>query len=112
MKFKDINKLELCKSAVSPRVKFKEVQDGLLTIQGLYERHVKAMWNILNSLVFMVEDPDTKTEYVRLHPKVLEAATSEQYVNDRAKEARTLIAQFYYDVEKAYLTAAKTLVPA
>ena len=112
MKFKEINELNICKSAVSPRVKFKEVQDGLLGIQGLYERHVAAMWNILNSLVFMVEDPDTKTEYVRLHPKVLEAATSEQYVNDRAKEARTLIAQFYYEVEDKYLTAAKSLVPA
>lgn len=109
MKFTDINNLKVCAAAAAPRVKFKEVQDGLLKIQGIYERHVKEMWGILNSLVFLVEDPDTKTEYVRLHPKVLEANTSEEYVNDRAKEARKLISKFYYNIEKAYLDAAKTL---
>lgn len=109
MKFKDINKLTKCASGPTPIVRFKEVNDGLLEIQGLYERHVAATWRLLNKLIFTIVDPSTKTEIVRLHPDVLKAPTAEKYVEDCATEARKLISDFYTNIERAYLKASANL---
>ena len=110
MKFKDVNKLAVCKSGPAPRVKFKEVQDGLLEIQGLYDRHVQDIWALLNDLIIVVEDPDTKQDFVRLNSQVLDAANTESYVATKAAVARKLIADFYLAVERAYLKAAGNLI--
>ena len=109
MKIKDIQNLGPCSRGGVARVKFKEVNDGLLVIQGLYERHVVKMWGILNRLIFLIKDPDTGVEHVRLNPEVLKAASSDKYVADIAAEARKLITTFYNDVEEAYVNAARSL---
>lgn len=111
MKITNVQRLAACSTGGIAQVKFKEVNDGLLEIQGLYERHVPRMWAILNRLIFLIKDPDTGIEHVRLNPEVLKAASSDQYVSDIAKEARELIATFYNSIENAYVRAAKDLKP-
>ena len=114
MRFSNLSglKKEVCEKGT---VRFKEVQDGLLALQGLYERHVPAMWNILNSLIIVIEDPDTKTEIVRLHPNIVSPTatiSSKQYVDEQAAKARGLLAEFYEAVERTYMTTVANLVPA
>lgn len=110
MRIKDIANLKICATDGALTVRRKEVNDGLMVIQGIYERHVAAIWGLLNKLIYTIVDPDTKVEHVRLHPDVLKAETAERYVEERAAEARKLIAKFYIDVEKAYLEAVRNLV--
>jgi hypothetical protein len=110
--FTKVGEIGICKNNPNPRVRFKEVQDGLLALQGLHERHVAAMWEILNELIFVIEDPDTKTEMVRLHPNVINPASaksSEEYVKKIATKARGLLAEFYINIEKAYMDSVKSL---
>lgn len=111
LKIKSIDRMKggLCATGGAKVVRFKEVNDGLLRIQGLYERHVAATWALLNKLIFTIVDPDTKIEHVRLHPDILKASTSESYVNARADEARKLICKFYTEVERAYVETAQNL---
>jgi hypothetical protein len=115
MRFTKANELELCKPSTNPSVRFKEVQGALSELQALYDSHVKKTWNLLNSLIYLIEDPDTKVEVVRLHPNVISAKSgmsSEKYVKEKAKEARRLIADFYIGVERIYSRAVKSLVKA
>ena len=112
LKFTNITGLQICKDNQNPRVKFKEVQDGLLELQGLHERHVAAMWKILNDLIFVIVDPDTKVEVVRLNPAVISLtsnSSSNDYVEKRAIEARDALLKFYSDVEDAYMRAVRKL---
>jgi hypothetical protein len=111
LKIKNIDQMRggLCATTGAKVVRFKEVNDGLLRIQGLYERHVTAIWALLNKLIFTIVDPDTKIEHVRLHPDVLKAKTAESYVDARAAEARQLICKFYTEVERAYVETAQSL---
>jgi hypothetical protein len=105
-----LNKMPICERGT---VRFKEVQDGLLSLHGLHERHVAAMWNILNSLIIVIEDPDTKTETVRLHPNIVSptaSISSKQYVEDQATKARGLLAEFYASVEEIYMRAVNAMV--
>jgi hypothetical protein len=115
MRFTKANELELCKPSTNPSVRFKEVQSALSELQALYDGHVKKTWNLLNSLIYVIEDPDTKVEVVRLHPNVISAksgVSSEKYVKEKAKEARRLISEFYISVERIYSKAVKSLVKA
>jgi hypothetical protein len=90
---------------------YKQVQDGLLRLQGLYEEHVAEIWEILNSLVILVVDPVTKAEVVKLHPKVVEEGTaSRKYVERIADRAREAIGAYYLDVEKAYVSSIRSIV--
>ena len=109
MSFSAIDAIPLCGDTVaSARVEFREVQDGLLRLQGLYEEHVKAIWGILNSLIIVIQDPDTKEEVVRLHPAVLRGP-SHAYVAGKAAAARRLLAAHYLAVEAAYLDTVRKL---
>lgn len=112
MRFTKVNELELCKNGPNPSVRFKEIQTALSELQALYDKHVKNTWTLLNSLIYVIEDPDTKVEVVRLHPNVISAksgVSSEKYVKEKAKEARRIIADFYIEVEKIYTRAVKNL---
>ena len=114
MKFSNMNKNKLCEKGTEVSVRFKEVQDGLLSLQGLHERHVAAMWGILNSLIIVIEDPDTKSEIVRLHPNIVAPTatmSSKQYVEEQAAKARGLLAEFYSSVEEVYMRAVENMVP-
>jgi hypothetical protein len=90
------------------------VQDGLLELQGLHERHVATMWKILNDLIYVIVDPETKTEVVRLNPAIVSLTSnksSKQYVDDKATEARDALLDFYSKVEETYVRTARKLVP-
>jgi hypothetical protein len=96
----------------NPRVAFQKVQNTLLSIQGEYARHVAGIWQILNDLILVVVDPDTKEEVVRLHPKVsdsLSGKSSLAYVSDRASMARKLISAHYLTIENVYYTTVREL---
>jgi len=108
--FGGVDTIPLCKESAIARVGFREVQDGLLRLQGLYEEHVKAVWDILNSLIIVIQDPDTKGEVVRLHPAVLRGP-SHAYVAGKAAAARKLLVAHYLAVEAAYLDTVRKLRP-
>jgi len=113
LKFTNITGLLICKENQNPRVKFAEVQEGLVELQELHERHVSSMWKILNDLIFVIVDPETKTEVVRLNPAIVSLTSnksSKQYVDDKANEARDALMKFYSDVEDAYMRAVRNLV--
>ena len=67
------------------------------------------MWEILNSLILVIVDPESQQEVVRLHPSVVAGNSSEAYVNERAAKAREAIANYYFEVEKTYLKAGGNL---
>jgi hypothetical protein len=94
----------------NPRVGFREVQDGIQRLQELYATHVKRVWEILNGLIIVIQDPDTKAEVVRLHPAVLRGSSAE-YIAAQAEKARDLLAAYYLAVEKSYLDSAVSLKP-
>jgi hypothetical protein len=95
----------------APRVRFLAIQDGLLTLQGRYERHVRQVWELLNSLIVVIVDPETREQTVRLHPKVY-GTGSNTYVEAQAAAARSLLKEFYLGVEDDYLKAVAALKTA
>lgn len=109
MRITNVSNLAICKQSQTPRVAFQEVQAGIQELQALYRDHVRKMWDILNSLILVIVDPETQQEVVRLHPSVVAGASSEAYVNERAATAREAIAKYYIDVEKVYLKAGGSL---
>jgi hypothetical protein len=106
------NATTTCKDNRVTKVKFKEVQDGLATLQNLYAQHNAKIWALLGDLIYIIEDPETRTKMVRLHPNVVRSTTKESskaYVERKAGEARRAIGEFYLSVEKAYVDSIKNL---
>jgi hypothetical protein len=103
--------LPLCSTIPYPKevtVRFQEVKGCIDTLQAEYTRHTEVIWKILMNLVEVIEDPETKTELVRLVPKATRTGTK-AYIESMAVEARTEIVKHYLAVEKTYYTAAKML---
>jgi hypothetical protein len=97
-------------SRTAPHVAYREVQDGIARLQARYAAHVKAIWELLNELILVIEDPVTKTQAVRLHPKVVETSVgTKKYIDVKAQEAIRLIGAFYVDIERIYLQTILTL---
>jgi hypothetical protein len=112
MKLTGVDRIELCQnSGGTPRVAFQEVQLGLQKLQAVYNAHIKKMWTILNELITIIVDPETRTEVVRLHPKVLSAdqESSKAYVEAKAKTAREDLREFYLKVEETYIDSLQSL---
>lgn len=111
LRFLNVAKAKGCdKPGLSPRVRFQEIQNGVLRLQGLYEEHAKEVWKILNSLVYLIEDPDSKAELVRLNPKIFSGGGSTRsYVEEKAKEARELLINYYLEIEKTYTETIKRM---
>lgn len=111
LRFVEINKVPGCVApGVSPRARFQEIQNGVLRLQGLYEEHSKEVWKILNSLIFVIEDPDSKAELVRLNPQIFASGvTTSAFIEEKAEEARTLLAEFYLEVEKVYTDTIRNM---
>ncbi len=111
LRFVEINKVPGCTApGVSPRARFQEIQNGVLRLQGLYEEHSKEVWKILNSLIFVIEDPDSKAELVRLNPQIFASGvTTSAFIEKKAEEARTLLAEFYLEVEKVYTDTIRNM---
>lgn len=102
LRYTGVENIEICKTTGdNPRVGFQPIQAFLGTLQGLYGEHIKQVWAILNELILVIEDPDTKQSIVRLHPAVVRTGT-QKYVNDIAVRARRQIIKHYLEVEKAY----------
>ncbi len=109
MKFININNTRLCEKGEAPYVGFRKIQDGVLRLQGLYSAHVKKMWGILNSLIQIIKDPQSKIEMVRLNDAVLKSPSSRAYVDQKAAEARRTLLQYYTDVEREYVNTIKAV---
>jgi hypothetical protein len=104
IRFVNVAKARGCdKSGRSPRARFQEIQNGVLRLQGLYEEHAKEVWKILNSMIYLIEDPDSKTELVRLNPKVFAGGDSTRsFIDEKAEEARKLLIEYYLAIERTY----------
>ena len=102
--------LDLCKAGPTVTVDYPAVQAALVKINQSYTAHVAKMWDILNSLIVVIEDPDTKKDLVRLNPAVLQGSTK-TYIDNVAKNAMKLIAIHYIEIEKIYTDVVKVLVP-
>jgi hypothetical protein len=102
--------LDLCKAGPTVTVDYPAVQAALIKINQSYTAHVAKMWDILNSLIVVIEDPDTKKDLVRLNPAVLQGSTK-TYIDDVAKNAMKLIAIHYIEIEKIYTDVVKVLEP-
>jgi len=111
--------LESAKFTVAPKVcsadqgreitvKFQSVQKGLQAINAEYKEHTKAIWAILSELVEVIEDPETKTELVRLVPNATKTGTK-QYIEDLAVKARNQIGGHYVRLEGIYYEVVKSL---
>lgn len=114
MKFESVNDLEIdkvaCKTSPTPRVQYREVQEAIHHLHHLYNTHVENVWRLLNSLILVIQDPESKKELVRLHPlAVSQGEASIDYVKKKGQEARKMLAEFYVEVEKTYLHAIKEL---
>jgi len=112
MKFSKVGDIRVCKNTQNPRVKFNEVQEALSAIQNRYQQHVTAMWAVLNELILVIQDPETKADTVRLHPNVvkMDGKSSFEYVADKASKAQELLGAFYTDIERIYATAIASMV--
>jgi hypothetical protein len=102
--------LDLCKSGPAVTVQYPAVQDALIKINTCYTAHVAKMWDILNSLVIVIKDPDTKKDLVRLNPALLTGSTKAN-IDVIAQTAMKLIAIHYVEIEKIYTDAVKILEP-
>jgi hypothetical protein len=110
MSFQGANKLARCADGRSPRAQPQGIQAGLLVLQSLYAAHVKRMWEILNSLISVVVDPQSQVEAVRLNPAITGGAqSSAKYVASKATEARQAIKDFYLEVERTYVEIIERL---
>jgi hypothetical protein len=100
-----------CETTPNPRVHFKAVQDGLELLHELYDTHVTKMWEILNSLVIVIRDPQTNSDSIRIHPNVINPANggSKQVVDQLANNACELLKNFYVAVESKYLESIAKL---
>jgi hypothetical protein len=89
-------------------VRYQAVQKGLQAINAEYAAHTKAIWGILSNLVEVIEDPETKTEIVRLVPNATKTTTKD-YIEDLAVKARNQIGGHYVRLEGIYYETVKTL---
>jgi hypothetical protein len=102
--------LDLCKTGPTVTVDYPIVQEALRKINLAYVTHVAKMWDILNALVIVLQDPDTKKDLVRLNPTLLQGSTKKN-IDAIATNAMKLIAIHYVEIEKIYTDAVKTLQP-
>ena len=102
--------LDLCKTGPTVTVDYPVVQEALSKINASYTAHVAKMWDILNALVIVIQDPDTKKDLVRLNPSLLQGSTKKN-IDSIANNAMKLIAIHYVEIEKIYTDTVKTLQP-
>ena len=113
LRFLDVANTKGCTglpSGQSPRARFQEIQNGVLRLQGLYEEHSAAVWKLLNSLIVLIADPDTKTDMVRLNPKIFSSGDStSDYIDEKATEAVALLKDYYVAVEQTYTNTIRQM---
>ena len=106
----NVQGLPVCTTSQSPFVKFGKVQEALDAIHTEYEDHVKQIWQIINELVVVFTDPDTRESMVRINPKATKMNSS-IYINAVAHKAIKQISAHYLNIERIYFGAAQGLEP-
>jgi hypothetical protein len=111
IKFEGAATLKLCKDPSLQRIeRIDMVQACLVELHELYDNHVRKMWEILNSLIIVVQAPDTGNEVVRLHPDVFKSGKgSKEYIDGKAAIARADISKFYLNIEATYLKTIRSV---
>lgn len=102
-----VSGLPVC-TTKSPFVKFEAVQNALNEIYTEYNNHVIKIWNIINKLVVVFTDPETRENIIRLNPNVTNVE-SMMYINGVAKMAIEQLTQHYLNIERIYYGAAQLL---
>jgi hypothetical protein len=104
VRFSDPAKIKGCPSVTGS---YKDVGAAIVALREVYTAHAKRVWALLDELVFVVDDPATKTQAVVLHPMVTanNAVATKDYVEERANRARDAIRDFYSTVEDIYAKA-------
>ena len=104
VRFSDPAKIRGCPALTGS---YKDIGPAIVALREAYAAHAKVVWSILDDLIFVVDDPATKTQAVVLHPKVTanNAVATKDYVEERANRARNAIRDFYATVEDIYARA-------
>lgn len=114
MRFSGAEKVAGCATGVAPIItNIDALQIGLEQIRNRYNRHVRDVWAILNTLIVVIQDPDAKgLEVVRLHPAVIQQGSSTKYVAAKAAAARKMLLSFYTDIEDLYMQTIRAVLPS
>ncbi len=88
--------------------RFTPIQEGIAALQAKYAAHVPKIWALLNELIVVIQvedDAGAKRDVVRLHPRIVTGTTrtTSEYVNEKAMQARQLLADFYQSIEQEYI---------
>ena len=104
VRFSDPAKIKGCPAVTGS---YKDVGTAVIALRDAYTAHAKRVWALLDELIFVVDDPATKTQAVVLHPMVTanNAVATKDYVEERANRARDAIRDFYATVEDIYAKA-------
>jgi hypothetical protein len=104
VRFSDPGKIKGCPAVTGS---YKDVGTAVIALRDAYTAHAKRVWSLLDELIFVVDDPATKTQAVVLHPMVTanNAVATKDYVEERANRARDAIRDFYATVEDIYAKA-------
>jgi len=106
MRFVNTNELPICKSNESANQ--QKIFAGVNALKDLYAAHVPKIWNIINSLIIVIQHPETKKDIIRFHPNVLRGGKSSlKYVKEKAVEAMVAISEHYSEIENVYYNTAK-----
>lgn len=104
VRFSDPGKIKGCPAVTGS---YNDVGAAVIALRDAYTAHAKRVWALLDELIFVVDDPATKTQAVVLHPLVTanNAVATKDYVEERANRARDAIRDFYATVEDIYAKA-------
>lgn len=104
VRFSDPAKIKGCPAITGS---YNNVGAAVIALRDAYTAHAKRVWALLDELIFVVDDPATKTQAVVLHPLVTanNAVATKDYVEERANRARDAIRDFYATVEDIYAKA-------
>ena len=105
-RFSSMDKLPVCATGgVGNQAK---VFAGINELQTLYKTHVTKIWSLINSLIVVIQHPESKKDIIRFHPNVLRSGkSSRKYVDQVAKDTMAALREHYLAIETAYYRVAK-----
>ena len=105
-RFTGLDKLPICTSGSSANK--QKIFAGINELQYIYQGHVTKIWNIINSLIVVIQHPESKKDVIRFHPTVLRSGkSSRNYVKGVAESAMGALREHYLAIETAYFRVAK-----
>ena len=105
-RFSGMDKLPVCTTGgVANQAK---VFAGINELQTLYKSHVTKIWSLINSLIVVIQHPETKKDIIRFHPNVLRSGkSSRKNVGQVAKDTMVALREHYLAIETTYYRVAK-----